>query len=161
MKTLITLLTLVASSFHVLSAADYIQVKELMEKKEIKDSVSFKNLSEFLNDYVVGTALQIERKEGKITGIALTAGFVELAEKQFSPLVSASRKEFLVPLDGAWVEVKVSEETTYTIRLVRGGYHSRGVDPVAGGQFRYAAPRFHSMIQLTDMKMRSKNIAHE
>lgn len=61
----------------------------------LQSTVSFSQLSEFLNDYVVGTSLTIEKKEGQFAGVAITThfdGFVELGEGKFSPLVSGSKK---------------------------------------------------------------------
>jgi hypothetical protein len=104
-----------------LQATDYIQVKELMEKKEIKATVSFDNLSPILNDYFVGTAITLKKKEGQITGVALTTefeGFVELATEKFSPLIKGSKKEFTIPMDGSWMKVQVAEGSTYTIRYI-------------------------------------------
>ncbi|WP_269539041.1 hypothetical protein [Cerasicoccus fimbriatus] len=93
-----------------------------MEKKEIKATVSFDNLSPILNDYFVGTAIALEKKEGQISGVALTTefeGFVELAKEKFSPLINGNKKEFTIPMDGSWTKVQVSEDTTYTIRYVQ------------------------------------------
>ena len=122
MKTITPLLIFVLLGLNSLQASDYIEVRELQEKKEIEASTSFSELSPIFDQYVVGTAITVEKKDDAFSGVALTTtfeGFVEMADEKFSPLISGSKETFTIPSDGSWTTVKVSDDRTYTIRLLR------------------------------------------
>jgi len=122
MKTITPLLILALFGLSSLKAADYIEVRELQEKKEIETTTSFSELSPIFEKYVIGTSITIKKKDDAFSGVAITTkfkGFVEMADEKFSPLISGHRETFVIPSDGQWVTVKISDDRAYTLRLLR------------------------------------------